>query len=78
MFVDVAVDAMVGMTSHIIFIFLAWKALESVQIEKLFRKNKETESKILYILLSIALGTSASNFFLDFINWSQQITYLLE
>ncbi|WP_188207598.1 DUF1146 family protein [Alkalibacillus aidingensis] len=77
MYVDVAVDAMVGIASHIIFIILAWKALDSLNIQALFKKQRETESKILFILLSIALGTTVSNFFLDFINWSQQLTYLL-
>ncbi|GAA0468611.1 DUF1146 family protein [Alkalibacillus silvisoli] len=77
MFIDNAVDALVGMASHIIFIILAWKALESINIQVLFKKNKETESKILLIFLTVALGTTVSNFFLDFINWSQQLSYFL-
>ncbi|GEN44262.1 MULTISPECIES: DUF1146 family protein [Alkalibacillus] len=77
MFIDNAVDALIGMASHIIFIILAWKALESINIQALFKKNKETESKILLIFLTVALGTTVSNFFLDFINWSQQLSYFL-
>ncbi|NIK11846.1 DUF1146 family protein [Alkalibacillus almallahensis] len=71
------IDALIGITSHIIFIILAWKALEAINIQALFKKNKEIESKLLWILLSIALGTTVSNFFLDFINWSQRLPYLL-
>ncbi|PKR77756.1 hypothetical protein CEY16_07440 [Halalkalibacillus sediminis] len=77
MFVDVAVDAMVSIISHLIFIILAWKGLEALHFEKLIAKNKVVESRILYIMLSITIGTTVSNFFLDFINWSRQLTYLL-
>ncbi|WP_167261956.1 DUF1146 family protein [Alkalibacillus sp. S2W] len=77
MLMEQGIDALIGITSHIIFIILAWKALEAINIQALFKKNKEIESKLLWILLSIALGTTVSNFFLDFINWSQRLPYLL-
>nr|WP_289039179.1 DUF1146 family protein [uncultured Allobacillus sp.] len=77
MFVQPTVDALTGMISHIIFIILAWKALESVNIQSIFKKNREVESKLLFILLSIVIGTTVSNFFLDFIRWSGQLSYLM-
>ncbi|WP_370871848.1 DUF1146 family protein [Alkalibacillus salilacus] len=77
MLMEQGIDALIGITSHIIFIIFAWKALEAINIQALFKKNKEIESKLLWILLSIALGTTVSNFFLDFINWSQRLPYLL-
>ncbi|MET3684252.1 putative integral membrane protein (TIGR02327 family) [Alkalibacillus flavidus] len=77
MLMQQGVDALIGITSHIIFIILAWKGLDAINIQALFKKNKEIESKLLWILLSIALGVTVSNFFLDFVNWSQKLSYLL-
>ncbi|MFB9973671.1 DUF1146 domain-containing protein [Allobacillus sp. SKP2-8] len=77
MFVQPAVDALTGMISHLIFIVIAWKALESFNIQGVFKKDRELESKLLFILLSIVIGTTVSNFFLDFIRWSGQLSYLM-
>ncbi len=76
MFIEPTVQAITGMISHLIFIVLAWKALEAVNIQSIFKKNREMESKILFIFLSIVIGTTVSNFFLDFIRWSGQLSYL--
>ncbi|RPF54115.1 DUF1146 family protein [Aquisalibacillus elongatus] len=77
MFADIAIDAIVFMLMHIIFIILAWKALEAVQLERIFKKNKIVESRIFYLMLSIMLGSTVSNFFIDFIKWSRQLQHLI-
>ncbi|MCP3027588.1 DUF1146 family protein [Halobacillus sp. A5] len=65
-----------SMTSHIIFIIITWKVLQAVNLDAFFRKGKVFEIRVLMILITIAIATSVSNFFLDLINWSSSITYL--
>ncbi|MBQ0138271.1 MAG: DUF1146 family protein [Kurthia sp.] len=69
-------NAMLSIVSHIFFIAIAFYALQSLMYEKIFKKGKVFQIQLLLILLSIALGAAVSNFFLQFVNWSQQLQYL--
>ncbi|MBB6447197.1 putative integral membrane protein (TIGR02327 family) [Bacillus benzoevorans] len=59
--------------SHLVFIALAWWALQAVNFEKFLRPNRVFQARILLILLSIIVGSLVSNFFLDYLFWSQQL-----
>ncbi|WP_079528263.1 DUF1146 family protein [Halobacillus hunanensis] len=69
-------DALLSMTSHIIFIIITWKVLQAVNLDAFFRKGRIFEIRVLMILITIAIATSVSNFFLDLINWSNSLVYL--
>ncbi|MFD2922948.1 DUF1146 family protein [Halobacillus naozhouensis] len=69
-------DALLSMTSHIIFIIITWKVLQAVNLDAFFRKGRVFEIRVLMILITIAIATSVSNFFLDLINWSNSLVYL--
>ncbi|WP_102335465.1 DUF1146 family protein [Salimicrobium jeotgali] len=69
-------EALMSMTSHLIFIVISWYALQSLNLDGLFRKGKVFEARILVIFLTIAIGTAVSRFFLDFLSWSNSLTYL--
>ncbi|MYL49490.1 DUF1146 domain-containing protein [Halobacillus litoralis] len=71
-----AEEAILSMTSHLIFIIITWRVLQSINFDALFRKNKVFEARALLIIVTIALGTTVSNFFLDFIKWSNSLIYL--
>lgn len=73
---EIAIDALINIIIHIIFIVLSWKALEGLNFEKLIKKNKVIESRLLFILLSITIGTIASTFVINLIQWSRQLIYL--
>ncbi|MDX8361089.1 MULTISPECIES: DUF1146 family protein [Bacillaceae] len=70
------IDALVSILSHLIFITITWWALQSLNFEKLFKKNRVFQARTLFILITIALGSTISNFFLDYLFWSKQITTL--
>jgi len=57
---------------------MAWYALQALPIEKVIRKGRVFEARLLLILLTIAIGTSVSNFFLDFLFWSRQIPLIMQ
>lgn len=70
--------ALISILSHLVFIFVAWWALQSIRLEKLIKPNHVFQARLLYILLAIFLGSSVSNFFLDYLQWSQQLPLLLQ
>lgn len=73
---DLGQIALVSILSHLVFIALSWWALQAIRLEKLLRPNHVLQARILYILLAIFLGSSVSNFFLDYLQWSRQLPYI--
>jgi len=53
---------------YIISVFLSVFALSGINFEKIIRKNRILETRILVILLGFALGYLVSNFIIDFIS----------
>lgn len=70
--------ALTSIISHLAFIAVAWWALQAIQFEKLLRPNHVLQARVLYILASIALGSTVSNFFLDYLQWSQQLPMIFQ
>jgi len=71
-------QAILSILSHLVFIAVSWWALMAINFEKFLRPNRVFQARLLYILLSIAIGSIVSNFFLDYLTWSQQLPLLLE
>jgi len=69
-------EALMGILSHLFFIAITFYALQAFMLEKLFKKNKVFQIQLIYILLSIAIGTAVSNFFLQISSWSGKLPYL--
>lgn len=74
---NVGVFSILSIVTNLVFIALAWWALQSLNFEKFIRKNRVTQGRLLYILLAIAIGSIVANFFLDYIVWSRQIPYIM-
>lgn len=70
-------QALISMLAHLTSITIAWIALQSLNLDNLFKKNHVFQARVLYILLSIVIGSTVANFFLDYFFWSQQLPYLL-
>ncbi|WP_088009563.1 DUF1146 family protein [Indiicoccus explosivorum] len=69
-------QALISIFSHIFFTGVAFYAMRAVMFEKWIRKHHVLQAQILYIFLSIAIGTMVSTFFLDISAWSRQLPYL--
>ncbi|TMN21990.1 DUF1146 family protein [Lentibacillus cibarius] len=76
MFSSIGMTALIGMISHLFFIYVTWRVITTINIDPLIRKGRETEARVLIILVAIFIGTGVSRFFLDFIQWSQDLLYL--
>lgn len=55
---------------------VTWWALQALNIEKLIKPGKVIQARLLLILLTIAIGSMVSSFFLDYFLWSQQLPML--
>ncbi|MEW8987064.1 MAG: DUF1146 family protein [Bacillus sp. (in: firmicutes)] len=77
MITDFGQQALLSIVSHLVFIGVAWWAIQALQIEKIIKKNHVVQARLLYIILSIVLGSAVSNFFLDYLLWSKQLPALL-
>lgn len=75
---DFGQQALLSIIAHIIFIALAWWALQSLNFDKFLRANKVFQARVLYVLLSIIIGSIVSNFFLDYLLWSQQLPLIMQ
>ena len=69
--------ALMSIISHIIFIYITWRLIQTINFEPLIRKGKGTEARILILFLTIVIGTGVSRFFLEFLQWSQDLNLLL-
>ncbi|MFC4410659.1 DUF1146 family protein [Chungangia koreensis] len=69
-------QALLGIISHVFFIGLAFYALRAIMFDKWIKKNHVFQAQLLYILLSITIGSIVSNFFLDISYWSKELPFL--
>ncbi|WP_404455833.1 DUF1146 family protein [Virgibacillus necropolis] len=68
--------AITSMLSHLIFIAITWHVMQTINFDPLIRKGRALEARILLLFVTIVIGSGVSRFFLDFLNWSQNLTYL--
>jgi len=68
--------AVVSIISHIIFIYLAWKAMIAIDFDPIIRKGRATEARIFLFFIAIIIGRGVSRFFLEILQWSQDLIYL--
>lgn len=69
-------QALVGIIAHLFFIAVTWWALQALNFDKLLRSNSVIKARVLYILLTIAIGSIVSDFFLDYLGYANQLPYL--
>ncbi|WP_308421622.1 DUF1146 family protein [Lysinibacillus alkalisoli] len=65
------------LVAHVVFIAIAFYALQALKLEEMVKKGRIFQARILFILLTIALGSIVAQFFLSLTRWSQQLPYLI-
>ena len=73
----VMLQSVVDLISHVFFILVAFWALQAFKTDVVIKKNYIPQARTLYILISIALGYTVSNFFLEFILSIQNLFFLI-
>lgn len=71
--VDIGVQSLISILSHLLFISITWWALQAIHYEKWMKPNRVIQMRLLLILVTIAIGSAVSNFFLDYLFLSQRL-----
>lgn len=66
-------QAMLSIISHLFFIAIAFYGLQALHFDKFLRASRVFQARLLYILLTIVIGSTVSNFFLDYLHWARQL-----
>lgn len=74
--IEIGQQALVSILSHLVFIGVTFWALQALHFDQFLSANRVFQARLLYILLTIAIGSTVSNFFLDYLNWSRQLQFL--
>lgn len=74
--ISIGYMSIISMLSHVFFIYIAWIAIQSINIDYFIRKNRVKEARLFMILVAIVIGATVSHFVLDIIQWSQDLIYL--
>jgi len=72
----IGVQSLITIVSHMTFVFLTFWALQSLRTENWFKKYHIQQARVLYLLLSIAIGYNVSSFFMEFIGYSRTLVQL--
>jgi uncharacterized integral membrane protein (TIGR02327 family) len=67
---------LLGICLYLIFIGFSWWALQEVKFEIFLKQKNFRQSKLLHILLSIALGYQVANFFIEYLGLSMALNKL--
>ncbi|HLR89263.1 MAG TPA: DUF1146 family protein [Atopostipes sp.] len=74
----IRVQSLITLFSHLFFIALSYWAVQSIRTDHLFKKNAPQRLRIFYVLFAVAIGYTVSNFFLDFMTYSQNLLTFLQ
>ncbi|TDF93534.1 DUF1146 family protein [Paenibacillus piri] len=67
---SMGMNGLLNIVIVLICIGCSWWALQEIQLEKIMRRPRSVQSKLLQILLSIALGYQVARFVIDYFHWS--------
>lgn len=69
-------EALISLIAHVFFIAVTFFALQALRLNQIVKQNRVFQVQLLYIFMSIALGSLVAQFFLLVSRWSQQLPYL--
>ncbi|WP_249869318.1 DUF1146 family protein [Oceanobacillus saliphilus] len=67
--------ALISMISHLIFIYITWRLVLSMNYEGIIKKGRTTEGRIFLLFITIVIGTGVSRFFLEILRWSSDLVF---
>ena len=70
-------QALIHIFVNVLFLAITWWALQSFKFDLFVKDPNGPKAKVLLILLTIAIAHLVSSFFLDYLNSSLMLRYLL-
>ncbi|MFF3021991.1 DUF1146 family protein [Gottfriedia sp. NPDC057948] len=74
----VGTEALLAIIVHLFFISLTWWALTAIKWESIMKKGHVAQIRLFMVLLTITISSAVSSFFLDYLQYTKNITYLLK
>ncbi len=71
-------QALISMLVHLFVFGITFWSLQAIQLDKLLKKHRVAQGRLLYILLTVAIGSAVSRFLLDYYLWSQSLPIFFE
>lgn len=68
--------AIIHLILHVVCICIAYWAINALRLDVLFKKGHVAQLQVCMIFIAILLGTAASNFIADLLQYSTQVKYL--
>jgi uncharacterized integral membrane protein (TIGR02327 family) len=67
---SMGMNGLLNIVIVLICIGCSWWGLQELQLEKVMKRPRSVQSKLLQILLSVALGYQVARFVIDYFHWS--------
>ena len=77
LFQQVGQQSLMNILMYLFFIAISFFALQSLRLDQIFKKGMTFQIQLTYILLSIVIGSTVANFFIQFLSLSQSLKYLV-
>ena len=74
----VGVTGLLTILSHLFFIGVTFKLLQSFRFDQLIKRNHVRDGQLLMWFITIALGYTVSSFFLNLIQQFQNLIYIFQ
>ncbi len=74
----VGTEALLAIIVHLFFIILTWWALTAIKWESIMKKGHVAQIRLFMVLLTITISSAVSSFFLDYLQYTKNITFLLK
>ncbi|WP_010278978.1 DUF1146 family protein [Paenibacillus senegalensis] len=73
---SMAVNGLIYIVVVLVCVATAWWALQQFKLDLFVKNPRSAQSKVLQVLLSLALGYQVARFIIDYFNWSAMLTGL--
>ena len=70
-------QSLMSILMYLFFIAITFYTLQSLRLDQIFKKGMTFQIQLTYILLSIFIGSTVANFFIQFFSLSQNLKYLI-
>ncbi|CAM2793066.1 MULTISPECIES: DUF1146 family protein [Dellaglioa] len=74
----VGIQSLVTLMSHLMFIGIAFWAIQGLRIDRFFPQSNQQRIKALIVMLAILLGYTSSAFFLNFMDNIRNLVFLVK
>jgi uncharacterized integral membrane protein (TIGR02327 family) len=66
---------MIAIIVHLVFIILTWWAISAIKWETIMKQGKVAQIRLFMVLLTLTISSAVSNFFLNYLQYTSNLTF---